>query len=182
MDANCDKQSWMDTAKPLKVEAPSDREIVITRVFNAPRRLVFDALTKPELIKQWLLGPPGWTMPICEVDPRVGGVYRFLWRGPNGEQMGSRGVNLEFVPPERSVATEKFDDPWYPGECLVTQVLTEKDGITTLTLTLLYDSREIRDMVLKTPMDKGLGVSYDRLEKIVESLASSGQGKGAGTS
>ncbi len=182
MAENPAKQSWMGNAKPLKVETPSDREIAITRVFNAPRRLVFDALIKPELVKQWLLGPPGWTMPVCEVDHRVGGAYRFLWRGPNGEQMGTRGVTREFVPPERFVATEKFDEAWYPGEALVTYALTEKNGVTTLTLTLLYESREARDLVLKTPMDKGIAVSYDRLEQILESLASSTQGKGTAVS
>lgn len=171
MDANRDKQDWLNNSKPVHVATPTDREIVITRLFNAPRRLVFDSITKPDLVRQWLLGPPGWTMPVCEIDTRIGGAYRFLWRGPDGKEMGSRGVTREFVPPERFVATEKFDDPWYPGESLVTYTLTEKNGVTTLTLTLLYESRETRDMVLKTPMDKGIGVSYDRLEKLLESLA-----------
>ena len=178
MDANCDKQTWMNNAKPLKVEMPSDREIVITRVFKAPRRLVFDSITKPDLVRQWLLGPPGWTMPVCEIDIRIGGANRFLWRGPDGKQMGSRGVTREFVPPERFIATERFDDAWYAGEALVTYNLTENDGITTLTLTLLYESRETRDMVLKTPMDKGIAVSYDRLENLLESQASGDLQKG----
>ena len=154
----------------LQVTTPSDREIAMTRVFSAPRRLVFDALSKPELIKKWLLGPPGWTMPVCEVDFRVGGVYRFLWRGPNGAEMGSRGVFRECVPPERFAATERFDDPWYPGEALVTYVLTEREGITTLTLTVLHESREARDAVLKTPMDKGVAMSYDRLAQLLPTL------------
>jgi len=96
----------MNNTNTLKVTTPSDREIVMTRVFDAPRHLVFEALSKPELVKQWLLGPPGWTMPVCEVDLRVGGAYRFLWRGPDGAEMGSRGVFREVVPPERLVATE----------------------------------------------------------------------------
>jgi uncharacterized protein YndB with AHSA1/START domain len=179
MDENCDKQqSWMDGAKPLKIETPSDREIVITRVFHAPRRLVFDSITKPELVRQWLLGPPGWTMPVCEIDTRIGGAYRFVWRGADGRQMGSGGVTREFTPPARFVVTEKFDDPWYEGESLVAYDLSEGNGVTTLTLTLQYQSREIRDMVFKTPMDKGIGISYDRLEKILESLAASSQEKG----
>jgi uncharacterized protein YndB with AHSA1/START domain len=120
MDANYDKQTWMNNAKPLKVGMPSDREIVITRVFKAPRRLVFDSITKPDLVRQWLLGPPGWTMPVCEI------ANRFLWRGPDGKQMGSRGVTREFVPPERFVATERFDDAWYAGEALVTYNLHRK--------------------------------------------------------
>jgi uncharacterized protein YndB with AHSA1/START domain len=118
-------------------------------------------------------------MPVCEIDTRIGGAYRFLWHGPDGEQLGSSGVTREFIPPARFVTTEKFDDAWYAGEALVTYDLTEKNGLTTLTLTLLYDSRETRDLVLKTPMDKGIAVSYDRLEKILNSLAYSSQGKGA---
>jgi uncharacterized protein YndB with AHSA1/START domain len=84
----------------LKVTTPTDREIAMTRVFDAPRRLVFDALTKPELVKTWLLGPPGWSMPVCEIDLRVGGAYRFVWRGPDGTEMGMGGVNREIVVPE----------------------------------------------------------------------------------
>ena len=163
----------------FKVTTPSDLEIAMTRVFNAPRRLVFEALTKPELVKQWLLGPPGWSMPVCEINPRVGGAYRFLWRGPDGAEMGSRGVCREIVPPERFVATERFDDPWYPGEALVKYILAEQDGITTLTLTVRYESREARDGVLKTPMEKGVAMSYDRLEQLLVSSGGHEMGRGA---
>ena len=158
----------MKNAGTLQVTTPSDREIAMTRVFSAPRHLVFDALTKPELVSQWLVGPPGWTMPVCEIDLRVGGAYRFLWRGPDGAEMGTRGVCREIRPPERFVATERFDEPWYPGESLITYVLAEQDGVTTLTLTVLYESREARDGVLKTPMEKGVAMSYDRLAELVE--------------
>jgi uncharacterized protein YndB with AHSA1/START domain len=164
----------MGNTGALKVSTRGDREIVMTRVFDAPRRLVFDALTKPELVKKWLLGPPGWTMPVCEIDARVGGAYRFLWRGADGTEMGSRGVCREIVPPERFVATERFDDAWYPGEALVTYVLVEEGGKTMLTLTVLYESREARDSVLKTPMEKGVAMSYDRLAEV---LASQGAGE-----
>jgi uncharacterized protein YndB with AHSA1/START domain len=153
----------------LKVATPSDREIAITRVFDAPRQMVFDALTKPELAKQWLIGPPGWTMPVCEIDLRVGGAYRFVWRGPDGAGMGSRGVYREVAAPERVVATERFDEPWYPGEALVTNTLIERGGITTLTLTILYESQAARDAVLKTQMAKGLTMSYDRLAQVLAS-------------
>jgi len=163
----------------LRVTTPSDREIAMTRVFNAPRRMVFDALTKPELVKKWLLGPPGWTMPVCEIDLRVGGAYRFQWRGPDGTEMGTRGVCREIAPPERFVATERFDDPWYPGEALVKYVLEEQGGITTLTLTVQYESREARDGVLKTPMEHGVAMSYDRMEELLASQGASGIGKGA---
>src|SRR5260370_9428790 len=99
----------------LKVTTPSDREIARTRVFNAPRRLVFDALTNPEFVRQWLLAPPGWTMPVCEIGQRVGGAYRFLWRGPDGAQMGTRGVCREIVPPDRFLPTAQLDAPFTPG-------------------------------------------------------------------
>jgi uncharacterized protein YndB with AHSA1/START domain len=158
----------------LSVTTPTAREIAMTREFDAPRHLVFDALTKPELAKRWLLGPPGWSMPVCEIDLRVGGAYRFSWRGPEGNEMGVRGVFREIVPPERFVATEKFDEPWYPGEALVTNVLVEQSGKTTLTLTVRYESPEARDAVLKTPMAKGVAANYDRL---AEMLASQGERK-----
>jgi len=155
-----------DTGK-LKVVAQGDREIVMTRVFDAPRRLVFDALTKPELVKQWLLGPPGMTMPVCEMDLKVGGAYRSVWRSPDGGEMGVRGTFREITPPDGFVATEKFDEAWYAGEALITYRLVEQGGKTTLTLTIRYESREARDGVLKTPMEKGVGMSYDRLEKLL---------------
>src|SRR5947199_8947203 len=101
----------------LTVVARGDREIVLTRVFDAPRRLVFDALTKPELVRRWLLGPPGWSMVVCEIDLKVGGAYRYVWRHDrDGSEFGMRGVYREIVPPERLVNTESFDRPWYPGE------------------------------------------------------------------
>ena len=151
----------------LTVTTPTDREIEMTRVFDAPRRLVFEALTKPELVKQWLLGPPGWTMPVCEIDLRVGGGFRYVWHGAGGEQMGMRGVYREIVPPERIVATESFDEPWYPGEAVGTYILAEQAGKTTLTFTVRYGSRETRDAVLKTGMDTGVAASFDRLAELV---------------
>jgi len=151
----------------LQITTPSDREIAMIRVFDAPRRLVFDALTKPELVSQWLLGPEGWTMPICEIDLRVGGRYHYVWRKDDGREMGISGVYREIVPPERIVNTEQFDNPWYPGEAIVTNVLVEKGGKTTLTLTVDYGTKEVRDGVLKSGMEKGVSVSYDRLAKLL---------------
>jgi uncharacterized protein YndB with AHSA1/START domain len=152
----------------LQVTTPSDREIVMTRVFEAPRRLVFDTFTKPELVKQWLLGPPGWSMPVCEIDLKVGGTYRYVWRqNSDGREMGVRGTFREIVPPERIVHTERFDEAWYPGEALITTTLTEQGGKTTLTLTILYESREARDAALKTGMAKGVAMSYDRLAELL---------------
>lgn len=151
----------------LKVTASGDREIVMTRIFDAPRTLVWDAFTKPDLVQRWMLGPPGWTMPVCQVGQKVGDRYRYVWRGPDGMEMGMGGVIREFAPPERLVATEKFDQAWYPGEAVGTIVLTEKDAKTTLTQTILYESKAARDMVLQSPMEQGLGMSYDRLEELL---------------
>ena len=164
----------------FKVTTPSDLEIAMTRVFNAPRRLVFDALTKPELVKQWLLGPPGWTMPVCEIDLRVGGAFRYVWRHADGREMGMGGVFREIVPQERIVHTELFDEAWYAGEALVTNVLVERSGKTTLTLTSRFETRETRDSVLKSGMESGVAVSYDRLEQLLASQGGAGMEKGAG--
>jgi uncharacterized protein YndB with AHSA1/START domain len=153
----------------LTIEPRGDREIVMTRVFDAPRNLVFDAHTKPELLKRWLGVFGGWTLPVCEVDLRVGGTYRWVWRGADGKEMGVRGVYREVVPPERIVHTEKFDEAWYPGESLITTVLTEQGGKTTLTVTMRYESREARDAVLKSPMEGGLAQSYDKLAELLAS-------------
>jgi uncharacterized protein YndB with AHSA1/START domain len=172
----------MLNSETFKVTTPSDLEIAMTRVFSAPRRLVFDALTKPELVKQWLLGPAGWTMPICEIDLRVGGAYRYVWRQADGKEMGMGGVFREIVVPERIVHSERFEQPWYPGEALVTNVLVEQGGKTTLTLTSRFDSRETRDGVLKSGMEKGVTVSYDRLEQLLASQASAAMEKEAGQS
>ena len=153
----------------LKLEARGDREIVMTRTFNAPRRPVFDAFSKPELVRQWLLGPPGWSMAVCEIDFRVGGYYRYVWRHESGNEMGMGGVYKEIVAPERIVANEKFDQSWYPGEAVDTIVLVEQSGKTPLTQSVLYESREAREVVLKSPMESGVAIGYDRLDALVSS-------------
>jgi uncharacterized protein YndB with AHSA1/START domain len=151
----------------LKVTTRGDREIVMTRAFDAPRKLVFDAFTKPELVKQWLLGPPGWSMPVCEIDLRVGGAYRYVWRKAGVPDMGMGGVYREVVAPERIVSTEKFDQAWYPGEAIGTLVFVEQGGKTTVTQTVLYESLEARDGILKSGMEKGVAASYDRLAELL---------------
>ncbi|HEY2796909.1 MAG TPA: SRPBCC family protein [Thermoanaerobaculia bacterium] len=155
-------------AEALMIMLPSEREIVVTRAFRAPRRLVWDAQTKPDLLKRWLLGPEGWSMPVCEMDLRVGGRYRWVWRrDDDGTEMASGGIFKEIVAPERLVTTEQFEQPWYPGEGINTIVLTESGGQTTLKQTLLYETREIRDGVLKSGMESGVETSYQRLERIL---------------
>jgi len=149
----------------LTVTLPSDREIAMSRTFAAPRQLLWDAHTKPELVKRWLLGPPGWSMPVCTIDLRVGGSYRYQWRkDADGSTMAMGGVYKEIKPIERIVSTEKFDDPWYEGEAVGTLTLTEKGGKTILTTTVLYASKTVRDSVLKSGMATGVDQSYDRLE------------------
>ena len=128
----------------LKIATRGDREIVMTRVFDAPKALVFEAVTTPELVKRWLTGPDGWELAVCEIDLRVGGKYRYLWRGPDGIEMGMGGVYREIAAPDRVVATGKFDQAWYPGEEVSTFALVEAAGKTTLTPTVAYESREAR--------------------------------------
>jgi uncharacterized protein YndB with AHSA1/START domain len=155
----------------FKVSTPSDREIRVTRDFDARRRLVFDAFTKPELVRRWLLGPPGWIMPLCEIDLRVGGAYRYVWRSEqDGSQMALGGVFREITPVERLVATEKFDDAWYPGEALDTTVFVEIGAITRTTITILYESQEARDTARRSGMEYGMAAGYERLEKLLPTL------------
>jgi uncharacterized protein YndB with AHSA1/START domain len=156
----------------LDVKLVGDREVALTRVFDAPRRLVFDAHTKPELVRRWLLGPPGWTMPTCEVDLRVGGRIRYVWRGPNGETMGMSGTFREVVPPDRLVHTELFDEDWQGGGVETTTVFVETAGKTTVEMTMRFASAEAREAALATGMARGMGQSYDRL---AEMLAAEGR-------
>ncbi|MGH9382198.1 MAG: SRPBCC family protein [Thermoanaerobaculia bacterium] len=160
----------MKSTRALTVTAQGDREIVMRREFDAPRTLVYDAHTKPELIKRWLTGPDGWSMPVCDIDLRVGGSLRYVWRHRDGREMGLSGVYREIVPPERLVSTELFDEPWYPGEAVGTIELVEEAGRTMLTQTMLYESLEARDAVLASPMEEGVAAGYDRLEEFLASL------------
>lgn len=153
----------------LEVTTPSDREIRIARAFDAPRALVFDAYTKPELVSRWLLGPPGWTMPVCEIDLKAGGRYRWVWRHEDGREMGAGGVYREVVPPERIVHTELFDADWTGGEALVTTEFTERGGQTTVTVTVLYSSKTARDGAIKTGMTDGMEAGHRRLDEILAS-------------
>jgi uncharacterized protein YndB with AHSA1/START domain len=165
----------MSNKGALKVSTPTDREVVMTRVFDAPRRLVFDAMNEPELLKRWLLGPPGWSMVVCDIDLRVGGAFRHVWRREDGSEMAMRGVYREVVPPERIVRTESFEfgcDP-QAGEQVCTLVLTEQGGKTALSLTVLYPSKEARDATIASGMERGVAASYDRLEEILATSASS---------
>ena len=154
----------MKNTGSLQVTTPSDREVRLTRVFDAPRQMVWDAFTKPELMKRWF-GPRGWSLAECTIDLRVGGGWRFILQGPEGQKMGMRGVYREIEAPERSVHIETFDD--YPGESVVTAVFTEKGGKTTMEATVLYASKEVRDTVIQSGMEHGAAESYDKLAEVL---------------
>ena len=155
----------------LKLTTPSDREIAFSRVFDAPRQLVWKAMVTPELLKKWLGVHNNWTLAVCEIDLRVGGAYRYVWRGPNRAEMGMGGVYREVTPPSRLVATEKFDDAWYEGSAESTMELVEQGGRTTLTLTVKYDSKQARDGVLQGPAKEGLEAGYDTLAALLKTLS-----------
>jgi uncharacterized protein YndB with AHSA1/START domain len=151
----------------LQIYPQGDRELVMKRAFAAPRKMVFDAYTKPELLRRWLGVSDGWKLDVCEVDLREGGAYRWVWRNTDGRTMGMGGVYREISAPDRLVCTEKFDQSWYEGEGLVTATFVEVGGTTTLTVTMRYESTATRDGVLASPMEKGVSASYDRLEEML---------------
>jgi uncharacterized protein YndB with AHSA1/START domain len=149
---------------------PSDREIVMSRVFDAPRVLVWEAWTNPEHLPHWMLGPEDWTMPVCEIDLRVGGEWRFAWRKAGGDEMEMRGAYREIAPPERLVSTESWGGDW--PETINTLVLLEEDGMTRVTQSMVYPSKEARDAALQTGMKDGASLSFDRLARYLQTLES----------
>jgi uncharacterized protein YndB with AHSA1/START domain len=160
--------------RKLVVESVGEREVVMTRVLAAPRHLVFDAWTKPEQVARWF-GPRGCTVPVCTIDLRPGGAWRYILRSPDGSKMGMKGVYREVAAPDRLVSTESFDDgeddspegarALFPGESLNTLTLVEQGGLTTLTVHVLYPSREAREGSLQSGMERGAGETFDRLEE-----------------
>jgi uncharacterized protein YndB with AHSA1/START domain len=171
----------MTSPGTLKVTSPGDREIVMTRTFDAPRELVFEAMSKPELLQRWLLGPPGWSMVVCENDLKVGAPFLHVWRRDDGTEMSMRGVYREVVPPERIVRTESFaiGCDAQSGEQLATVVLTEEGGKTLLTLTVLYPSKESRDATIASGMERGVAASYDRLSELLAASPACANGVGS---
>ena len=147
----------------LTVTMPSDTEIEVTRLFNAPAQLVWDAHTQPRLVQRWMLGPDGWTMPICEIDFRVGGKYRYGWANPkDGRAFEMSGQFKEIAPIERIVHSERFGEM----EAQVTMQLAESGGKTTMTLKIGYASKQARDAAFATGMTSGMERSYQRLDEI----------------
>lgn len=154
---------------PVDVTTPSDREIRTRRVVDAPVALVFECHTRPDLLKRWLLGPDGWTMPVCEVDLRVGGAYRYVWENAGQETMAMNGVYREIEAPTRIVQTQRFNgDP--ASESVVTLLLTERDGRTEVVNAILYPSKEVRDMMLQSGMADGMEAGYGRLEGLMNEI------------
>jgi uncharacterized protein YndB with AHSA1/START domain len=157
--------------KSLQISTPSDEEIRITRSFDAPRMLVWDAYTRPELLKRWLGAMPGWSWAVCEMDVREGGRYRWAWRGPDGAELALGGEYLEVVPGERLVSTERYDQQWYEGDAVGTVEFTESQGRTVLVTTLRYASKQVRDAVLQSPATSGMESGYLVLDELLASIA-----------
>lgn len=153
----------------LSVTTPSDREIVLRRDFQAPSRLVFRALTEPDLLRRWY-GAQGWHLVVCEVDLRVGGAWRFVSRGPDAAELGQGGEYRTITPPGRLGYTEMFDNQSYPGPSLIDHELTDHLERTTLTTTIRFATPEGRDTVLRYPMTRGAGEGFDRLDALLASV------------
>ena len=161
MTANTSKNS-------LEISTPSDREIGMTRWFDAPRKLVYQVCTDPKHLPHWMLGPEGWTMPVCESDLRPGGKWHFVWRKADGTEMSMTGSYREVVPPEKLVLTERWGGDW--PETINTMIFTEENGRTKLYATILYPSMEARDRALNSGMKDGAVISYDRMAKYIATL------------
>jgi uncharacterized protein YndB with AHSA1/START domain len=154
----------------IDVSLPDSRSVRVTRRFDAPARLVFDCHTKPELVKRWLTGPDGWSMPVCEIDLRVGGTYRYTWRNDaDGSEFSATGVWKEIAAPGRLVHVERMEG--FDGECLCTWTAEEEGGATVMTMTMEFPSEEARDGAVKTGMTDGMGASYDRLDAVLTEKA-----------
>ena len=162
----------MANAKRYQTSLSGEREFTLTRTFDAPRRLVFDAYTKPEMVKKWLFGPEEWPMVVCEIDLRVGGRLRYVWRHKERGDMGLSGVFREVAAPERLVNTELFDEDWTGGETLLTTTFVENGSRTSVASTVRYSSQAARDAALKTPMVEGWSQGHDRLDDLLATLVS----------
>jgi uncharacterized protein YndB with AHSA1/START domain len=159
----------MMPSETMKVTTPSDTELVVKREFDAPRAMVWDAMTKPELVRRWMFCPPGWDLVVCEDDVKTNGRFRYVWHQGGAVAMTMSGVTKEAVPPERCVRTEKFEMGEGPpmGEQHATMVLVEKGGRTYMTLTLKYDSKEARDGAAASGMEHGMAAGYNLLDEIL---------------
>ena len=158
----------MAPREKLEVSLPNETDVVVTRSFAAPRALIFDCHTKPELVKRWLLGPEGWTMPVCEIDLRPGGTFRYVWRNPDKPDLHLSGEFVEVDRPNRIVHIERFDEDWAHGmESRVTTIFEAIGGRTRMTMTIRFSSAEVRTAAMATGMTDGMDTSYDRLEDTI---------------
>jgi uncharacterized protein YndB with AHSA1/START domain len=161
------------TIDKAQVTLPSDREVKVARSFKAPRALVYRAYTEPELVRRWMLGPPGWSMPVCEMDVRVGGRFRWRWRSDDGaNEFGFSGTYREVLPASRIVHTEAYEPGTvggpYPGEdAIVTVTFTEDSGVATVTTMIDFGSKEARDGAVATGMTDGMEQSYQLLDRLL---------------
>lgn len=144
---------------------PSDTEIRVVRVFNAPRATLWAMHTDPKHLPQWMTGPDGWTMPVCEIDLRNGGSWRYVWRKAQGEEMAMQGGFIEVVPVSKLVTSESWGPEW--PETVNTVELSERGKQTVLTMTIKYPSKEARDNALATGMKQGMNQSYARLDRVL---------------
>lgn len=163
---------------PAEVTTPSDREVRVTRKFNAPRQLVWDAHTKPELVQKWQLGPPGWDMPVCDMDVRVGGKYKWVWKSQeDGKSFGFHGTFTEVNAPSKLTHEEFYDPGDLPADmptdesCLVSLDLSEGNGVTTLVCTMKFASKGSRDRAVATGMTDGMEMGYARLDDMFKQAA-----------
>jgi uncharacterized protein YndB with AHSA1/START domain len=161
------------TAEPLVITTPSDVEVTMSRRFDAPRSLVFEALTTPDLLRRWY-GPEGWELVVCDIDLRVGGTWRFLGRTADGREVGQYGTYLEIESPARIVQTERWED-WDPGETLVTTTLTEVGDATDYTTTMRFPSQEVRDIVMRSGLESGARQGYDKLAIVLADILREGR-------
>lgn len=155
----------MTSNTTVDVTTPSATSVQVVRTFDAPAQLVWDAHTKPELIERWMTGYEGWSMPVCEVDLRVDGAYRYEWAHPTEQGFGSTGRFLEIAAPQRLVTTERMEG--FEGESHNVMTLVEEDGRTTMTLLMDFGSEEARDGALSTGMTDGMGYSYSVLDDVL---------------
>jgi uncharacterized protein YndB with AHSA1/START domain len=173
---NVKERTMPMTIDKAQVTLPSDREVKVRRSFRAARALVYRAYTEPELVRRWLLGPPGWAMPVCEMDVRVGGRYRWRWRSEeDGKEFGFAGTFKEVQPTTRIVHTEAYDPGTvadaYPGEdALVTVTFAEDGGVTTVTTLIDFGSQKTRDAAVATGMTDGMEQSYQLLDRLLTEL------------
>ena len=164
------------TRHKAEVSLPSDSEVKVTRQFSAPRELVYKAYTTPSLVRRWLLGPPGWTMPVCEMDVRVGGAFRWRWRNvEDGKEFGFHGEFREVSAPGKLVHTEYYDPGDVGGEmgegALITVELKEKTGVTTVSTLMAFGTKEARDAAMSTGMTDGMEMSYQLLDEVLDEIA-----------